>query len=293
MRYVIDDGNISYVRTGLDNLGLLFDLPRLPEENNAAYRARIESMFAKPGNATYTGMVNSVAREFGYSAVDAVTIACTSEDPTANPKIILQNQTLSLYLTPTDLEGQWFLRDATVNTITKLAQAINETTSFTATVNSDVTGNESSMGLIQKSSHDWVIDEIIPASTSFHLKHAPIVPHTIVFEDTDVFYRYIATPAKAGDFSIDLTTGLIKTISMPDGQSHIAYVYQNNITTLQYLPIGLLNLNSQEARHWFFTTKSTNIWDSPENSLYPAKPHGFMQRIINELMKNCPSQWGP
>jgi hypothetical protein len=106
--------------------------------------------------------------------------------------------------------------------------------------------------------------------------------------------RYIDNVVLASlDPEKPVSVATISLASLPDGLSHVAYIYQNNIITFQHLPIGLLNLNSQEARNWFFTTQPTNVWDSPEYSLYPAKPYGFMQRIINELMKNCPSQWGP
>jgi len=292
MRYAISDKHANYVRTGLDNLGLLLDLPRLPEEDNASYRARIEGVFARPGSSTYSGLANAIGRELGLIPKEALTITCTSADPTANPQIILANQTLNLYVRPGVLEARWFLRTTSVQTIAALAENINATTNFTATVSSQCSGNELSLGLQQQNSQNWVIDEIVPPSVAFHLRHAPVVPGTVVFEEELVFQRYNTSLAKPGDFSLDPATGLVRTVLLPNGISRVAYIYQQNTITLLHSPLGFLNLNSQEARQWFFTTLPKDVWSTPLESLSPALPHPFMQRIIDELIKNCPTQWG-
>jgi hypothetical protein len=288
MRYAITDKNISHYRGPLDNLGVMLDLPRLPEEDNPTYRARLESVFASPGNATYFGMVNSIAREFGLTITEAVTI--TPETPSIS-QVILKDQTLYLYYDG-DIEATWFLRAAPVIILNDLINEINDTDHFTATLNSGAAGEWLSSGLIHYDSKIWVADEIIPPSRIFHLKNVPIVDGSLSFEEGDVFYRYWPNPTINGDFEVDVATGLVKTVTVPSGRGRVAYLYQGTESVLRHLPFSLFDLNCTAARDWFFSTVPRDIWNIPEDSLSPAFPHPFMKRIISEITKNCPSQWG-
>lgn len=291
MRIPIGSQHISYIRHGLDDLGLLLNLARLPQEDNASYRSRLADVFARPGNATYLGLAASLAREFGYTPQTAITIACTDTD--ANPRMILLNQMLYLYLDEDTLEASWFLREPQVETLILLAAAINSTSNFTATLGSNVTGTELSTGLLQADSHTWILDEIVPASRRFHLSKYPVIPGSVTFDEELIFRRFRSTPANPGDFYLDPDTGLVITALLPSGRARVAYQYRQENAILLHQPICLLDLNSSQACSWFFSIVPRDIWETVDGQVSPAFPQPFMQRIINEINKNCPALWGP
>lgn len=288
MRLSISNRNYSYVRNGLDNLGLLLNLPRLPGEDNASYRARLEDVYAHPGNATYNGLAAALGREFGFSPREALEI--TSNAPKA--RVVLTQQTLYLYTAPNKLEAFWFLREPQVETLSRLVTAINDTDHFQATLLSEVSGNELSFSLLQADNFCWVLNEIVPAARSFHLSKSPVIPGTVVFDEEPVFRRYANPPTNPGDFFLDPETGLIKTALLPSGTGKVAYQYRTAKIIILHLPIGLLDLNSTAARNWFFSTVPADVWDSAMNQSQAAFPHPFMQRIISEINQRCPALWG-
>lgn len=288
MRFPIGSQHLSYVRNGLDNLGLLLNLPRLPQEDNASYRARLEDVYTRPGNATYQGLVASLGREFGFRPQEAIAISSSA----ALARVILTQQTLYLYTSPGQLEAFWFLREPQVETLTQLVAAINTTEHFQAALTAEMTGEELSQGLLHDDSHAWVLGETVPASRSFHLAHADIIPGSVVFDEEAIFRRHVTTPSQPGDFFLDPATGLVKTTLLPSGAGKVAYQYRRNQLTLSHLPISLLDLNAPAARGWFFSTVPTDVWETFTDRVSPAFPHPFMQKIITEINQNCPALWG-
>lgn len=74
---IIKNGNTYYTSTRelerhhiwnvFDEFALLFDIRRLPEENNASLKKRVFDAGINPGNSTEMGLQNHVARELGLS----------------------------------------------------------------------------------------------------------------------------------------------------------------------------------------------------------------------------------
>jgi len=60
----------SHVWNPFDSFGLLAGISRLPEESNYLFRERITDAFARRGDSSYTGLVNSINRELGLSRKD-------------------------------------------------------------------------------------------------------------------------------------------------------------------------------------------------------------------------------
>lgn len=292
MRVVVSDKrHLSYVRNSLDGLGLLLNLPRLPGEDNAGYRVRLEDVFARPGNATYRGLLAALAREFGYTLQEAATVDCRGAG--GQPRVVLKDQTLYLYLSPTELEASWFLREPSVETVGQLVAAINQTGRFSAALADGMSGDELCLGLVQGDSHVWVLNETVPASRSFRLAHAPIVHGSVVFDEEAVFRRFADPPAEPGDYCLDADTGLVQTVLLPSGGGKVAYQYRQDVVTLYHQPVGLLDLNSPAARAWFFATVPKETWEGEADRASPAFPYPFMQRVIEEINQNCPALWGP
>lgn len=286
MRIPVTHKHHSYVRNGLDHLGLLLGLPRLPGEKNASYRARLEGVFAKPGNSTYQGLLAALSREFNLPVQPAVRISCTAN----TYRLVLQQQTLSLYLQD-ELIISWFLREPEVDTVGQLVTAINQLPAFQAVL-LDVPAQALSRGLVSLDSHIWVIDESVPAARDFRLQHSPVIPGTIVFDEDKVFQRFSPMPELPGDFFLDINTGRVKTAISPSGQGKVAYQYRQTEIILYHSPIALLDLNSSEARNWFFNSVSQFPYNTPDQRFQPGQPHPFMEEIIQELNLHCPALWG-
>ena len=64
------DLELHHVWNIFDEFGLLLGLSRLRGERNDAYKARLLDVFENPGNATYSGMQNAIARELGIDKSD-------------------------------------------------------------------------------------------------------------------------------------------------------------------------------------------------------------------------------
>lgn len=61
-----------YIWNPFDEFGFLFDLKRLPEEDNRSFRERILDVHKNPGNATKEGLRNHIARELGIDKSEVV-----------------------------------------------------------------------------------------------------------------------------------------------------------------------------------------------------------------------------
>ena len=291
MTFPIDRGNLYAFWSGLDELGLLLGLARLPGEVNADYRARLEDVYAHPGNATYQGLIHSISREFGIPYLPALTIVCPST-PGEAPRVILDNQELSLYLNGQDLAASWFLRDPRMSTLTSLVQAINNTGVFSATINPGINPNSYPAGLLNADSYQWVLKEPVPAAIRFTLAHMPINSGTVSFDEGGVFGNYTNSPSQPGDFHLDTNTGEVSCISLPSGTGGVIYQYRQASLTLNWFPIVISDLNSTQSRNWFFSQVEQNIWNTPEARYNPGVPSTFMRRIIDEINTNCPVLWG-
>ena len=285
----VTSSSLHAVWNGLDEIGLTVGLSRLVGETNALYRARLEDVFARPGNSTYQGLVYSLAREFGIAIQPAMTLTPLSGDP---PRAILENQCLTLYSDLDSIVATWFLRDPDISTLALLAQAINDTGAYTATLDDDIDPDSYSAGLINADSSVWILGETVPASTSFPLGHTLINPDTMVFEEYEVFKNFVNPPASPGDFYVNLATGQVNCIILPNGTSRVTYQYRTNSLGLNYLPIVISDLNSLDTRAWFFSQVEQNVWASPEQRYNPGVPYTLMRRIIDEINLNCPVLWG-
>jgi hypothetical protein len=285
-QYLIDDSNLYHIYNGLDELGRILNLSRLPGEENGPYRDRLESVYTHPGNARYDGLVYAINLALGYQPQEVMTISTPADTLS---RISLQDQTL--ILTSGSSGFSFFLRETAVQTLTDLVQAINDTNIFTADLLDDVDGDAFSFGLVNSDSYVWQLSEVIPASHLFALQYAPVVPGTIVFDEGRVFARYLSPPQDSGDFSLDSTTGQVQVISLPSGQSRAAYQYYAKNLTLSYLPVAVSNLNSLPLRNWMFTKMEHNVWNSPSERYSQYQPYPLMQGIIDELKQNCPNFW--
>lgn len=298
--YLIDDSNIYHIHNGLDELGLILNLPRLPEESNGSYRNRLAEVYARPGNARYDGLLYAINRALGYEVQEMLTITVPAPvvplENLINPiaiypaRVLLRSQILELWADE-EKTASFSLRESEVDTLGKLVQAINNTGTFQAKLLNDNNSEIYSANLINADSWLWKLGEIIPASHVFTLQYSPIVPNTVVFEETAVFTHYMNNPTYPGEFFIDNVTGQVKTVIVPSGYSRITYQFGSSDLTLSMSPVVINDLNSIILRNWLFSKIERNVWDSPEERYSLDQPNDLMQGIIDELKQNCPNFW--
>jgi hypothetical protein len=293
MRYSLGNQNLTKVYNGLDNLGDLLGLARLPGERNADYRARLESLFVFPGNASYDGLTTSINRELGLAAQPALTIQRASGGDASSSRVVVKNQTIYLFLYDLDLSYTFFLRDPAVSTLQLLQEAITNPGYFTASLAEDIDPQTYASTLLNVDSRVWVSQETVPAARTFQLQHSPIVSGTVSFSETQVFKYYQATPTGVGDFSLDLATGICRCTTQPSGSGVISYQYNQTELTCFSQSAVLLDLNSLQARNWFFTRVERDVWEDLESRYSQTEPYQFMDNIIQEIKDNCPALWGP
>ena len=62
------------VRSNLDEIGVPYNVDRLPGETLPSYSERLLDTFLNRGSSTYTGLINAINRELGLSQEDVLRI---------------------------------------------------------------------------------------------------------------------------------------------------------------------------------------------------------------------------
>lgn len=283
MSLTFADAIQTHIQGNLDLLGELVAAPRLPGEEDADYRDRLATVFVHPSNASYRGLLALLCRATGITPHTVIRITYTGEDV---PWIEIMHQQLTLKEGET--VKQWCLRSDEAFTLAQLTNLINTTTHFSATLLDPSFADARSAGLIWTHNYATVTSEKVPGSRRFRLRHAPVVPQSLIFSETEHFAIAVNdTPAAPGEFKVDLKTGKVTCHSLPSGTGKVSYQYYYTTINLEHTPICLADLNSDVARSWWFNTCKL-----PTGIQQPLQPHPWLQRVYQELLQKCPVQWG-
>jgi hypothetical protein len=85
----LDTGEQEYqpVWNSLDELGLLVDLPRIPQESNTGYKSRVIDTYVHRGGPRYKGLINGMTRELGLAYDDSGITLLPRRDETSSHDI--------------------------------------------------------------------------------------------------------------------------------------------------------------------------------------------------------------
>ena len=290
-----------------DNFGFLLDLPRLPDESNADYRARLLTVFPFRANSTYAGLLNGIARELGITESPPIYesfLISTSDSyegsAPSEPRIEIDGFYIRLYPYWRDqssytLELEYDLRSSDNLSLTSLAGRINDESSyFTAMAIKD--GDLLSSTLIHQDNMPLIIDETIPKATRFKLKKFPIKTGTLSFSDKETFSVEVSSEEDVinfGQYYVDYSSGVVYTYSLPLEDSTVYYKY----IQMPFTAIGcnaiLNSINSRPFQRHFYEWVTSEKYTDYFSMYKLGKPNAEVISILSEILNVGNILWAP
>lgn len=244
----------------LDEWGVLLDTPRLADEDNVTYKRRLLDVFAHRANATYTGLLFGLTRDFGQELYDAAEINYTGAFD--SPMVLVDGAVLYLYedyptvaaTIPLWLEPSQAAPTTRLIYLYELAATVNALPNWSMTLLADNWARASN--IYNQTNKVIVPAETVPSSPTFHLKHKKIIAPTtgtaeVYFSDVDVFNPTqrktdVSNVLISGDWYIDTTEGFVYSF----GTSHdavVRYTYIEMPYTLKASPIEIYDFANNDA----------------------------------------------
>jgi hypothetical protein len=282
----------------LDSQGLFLGLPRISEERNPAYKARLLDVFVNRSSSTQQGLIHGITRELGLAVSEVMTVKNVLDgngDPVLPfPATVFEETKCTLY---SDFgEGtvlktiDRFETSGIAWTLTELAAEINATGSFTATLDPDAIGNQRSMTIFNQSSVKFSLNEYISGKGHrIKLEHENIVLDSITVVSDNVLRRVDAEVdlVYPGDYTIDRKAGFLITNVIPMSGSRIRYQYREDTMIFKASPVIMHNIQSAD-----FQTKMYEQEIDEDGNTINGTPTILGADIVNELLSVFPSNWG-
>lgn len=301
-----------------DYVGQLVGLPRLPGgESNVSYRDRILDVSVNKAGNSYRGIVNGLYRELGLTKFSAVRITPTYSSPNVT---VGRSPVLEVKATKVILYEAWWAEDDYIVDreilfynredpgyfISDLVARINESDYFSATL-LDVSPWMPSQLLLRDRTTKKVVDESVPSSRRFRLKHGNIVSGSIRFSENLISKEVSVNRKQQGDrngtlsiifdvtsrlvedesFNLSPITGEVSTTSLPSGTGSVSYIYLDYPWLLKASDVAVFGLNEEDFWDNMFE-KYTDRFDGEHNAL----PTGEGTDILNQLYSDLPIFWG-
>ncbi len=287
-----------HVYNEFDKQGLLLDLPRLEEEFNPAYKQRLFDVFVNRSDSTYRGLINGITRRLGLRIIDCMSIVPrtdSDENPLLPMPAVVFEET-KCYLYRNYSTGDLLLtldrweQSGGVWDLLELADSINATGYFTATILEGATSGDRSLTIFDQSSVGSILHEDITGQgVRIVLENKNLIEGTVTV-DSPTLTRKVQNQSQlvyGGDYLIDLENGIIFTVSATSPGSYIRYQYRNDEFVAQSSPVILHNLQSDD-----FKTKMFEQVTVEDGDLTNGRPTPLGADIINELLSVYPTNWG-
>jgi hypothetical protein len=305
---------VARTRNSLDAHGNLLCLSRLPSESGPSYWKRLMSVFPLRGGANVEGLIHGITRDLGLEEKTGVIITpiqvggkYSAPDPlveiTSTSVILYSNysqgedgidQTIDIF----DKGSGYLLSD--------LVSQIMQSSYFVAELGSQVTGSETSAGLIPCSSMDIIQTEYLPAGTFLYLKNQDIIPGTLRFTEDNVystelspalascvdggisFCFVISTPAIAdGEYYVDYSAGTVISYTSSSGNGSCRYAYRKFPLRAKWSPVSVYSLRDTNYR-----TKVFEYETMPDNSEKETLVTDEGRQVYTQIFDKSPSLWG-
>lgn len=287
------------ITNNFDLLSSFVSLKRLPGENNTSYKQRIMDVNVHLGGPTYEGNINNITRELGYTRENCILIELklnSSGDQIAeNPRVDILANKVVLYSnyqpngTETiDKEIRIYNPEDEGYFLSDLVTEINSSNCFSASIYSNVRPNLHSCNLIQKSSYNYVNNDLINSSKKILLSAENIVQESLRFGEEDIFQtEVIVTPSSEGEYLVDYQNGEIETFSLPNGTYEVSYHYNEFPLTVDYSPIQIYSLQDENFKKELFLKETL---DSGET--VSTLPTSEGSEVIHQLFLETQYLWG-
>jgi hypothetical protein len=271
-----------------DQQGILLGLPRLSEERNPSYKWRLMDVFVRRASSAYLGLIYGITRELGLSLIETMSI--TPDPSFLLPAIVFEDTKCVLY---SDYEAgtkvaeiDRFESDGGAYTLQELADTINATGLFTATILKNANSEDRSMTIFNQSSINQVdSEELSGKGARVKLDHEDLIAGTVSVSSANLIERVDSEIelTTAGRYYVDLEHGIILTTVTPEPGSTIRYKWRDKDFIAWSSPIIIHNLQSDGFKFKLFNQIDEETYGSPTH---------LGADIVNELLTVFPAGWG-
>jgi hypothetical protein len=293
-----------HIVNAFDLISASVGVERIQGERNPELRNRIWDVSVHPGGPGYEGVVNGIARNFGYLRQNTIQIDLklhSSGSPLArNPRVdILANRVVlykdwrldgtavidkTIYIYSTTDEG-YFLDD--------LATSINSSECFSATIFSGIRPNTHSADLVRSTSDVAIRKDIIRADNVIYLPFGrsgtqKLIEGSVSFDDRAIFSTEVTgAPSAEGEYSIDYDNAIIESYSLPDGTGQCSYHFASFPFVADSVPIEIFTLQDDDFVQKLFRQVTLDS-GSDVNGL----PNTEGSEILHQLFMESKVFWG-
>lgn len=279
-----------------DHFGSIVSLPRLPEEKNSAYLARLKDVVVHKANSSYAGLVNGITRELGLTKERAIEIRIRSSYQTDRQRVrfVLDESYATIYSTwiPDEfrnmrlvpvVEQQIELSTLIGGTIENLVDWINESEIYSAEVLSN--GTASVFGLGRIDSVTFVL-ETLPPQEIMKLPHGNIVEGKITLSLDPSMDRQVSTPSAYGEWSLDSTNGILKAFTQPSSPLSVNYLTTLELFYGEYSPVQVQDLSADAVQERYFEQITNTVYETTDDILTNGLPLNRTYGILRKVLEN-------
>jgi len=289
---------VHHVFNEFDKQGLLLDLPRLEEEHNVEYKQRLFDVFVNRSDSTHRGLINGITRRLGLRIINCMQIVPRTDDDgnilLPMPAVVFDETKCYLYndYRTGDLLAtfdRWEKSSGTWDLL-GLADRINTTGYYTATILEDAVDGDRSMTIFNQSSIGLVPYENISGKGSrIVLENSNLIEGSVMVRGQNMTRRVENEEdlRYSGDYLVNLEDGIIYTVGAPSAGSSVRYQYRDDEFVALASPVILHNLQSDD-----FKTKMFEPVDTGDDIYSNGRPTALGADIINELLSVYATNWG-
>jgi hypothetical protein len=279
---------------GLDEIGLRFSLPRLPNEQNEDYRRRLLLHSRLPPGPSFDEIAKSVARTVGQfdQRILRVSFSLDSDGATVapDPNITIkatrayvysdyENGVLEKTINIWDRSGAYFLKDF----VTELSSV----SFLTVDTLPEYEEYLSSRNLMICNSHKEVYAERLVSAEINNLRHGLI--SQVSFEARRLFSNLVSSKSaisEEGDYYVDQVNGIVWSYSTQAGGAYYSYI--ENPFYIWWQPVRVEEVNDATLR---YATRDTLISDDDGTEEYTSL-NAYGAKIANKILEIHPMAWG-
>ncbi|MCK4260725.1 MAG: hypothetical protein KAX49_17235 [Halanaerobiales bacterium] len=287
------------IANAFDYIGGILSTERLDGEQNVEYRNRLFDVTVHPSGPTYPGVINGLAREFGFLREKTLLIdlkvtsggATIAEKPRVDilaNRIVLYDSWTNPEQYTIDREVRFYDSEDEGFYLQGLVNGINNSTCFSANLYSGIRTNLHSFRLVRGTSAIVVLNDLVRADKTTFFKYGNIIQGTLWFEEKDIFVTEVfTTPVTDGEYYVDYTEGQVQSYLVPSGNGACGYNCYSFPLKVDSTPIQVFSLHDEDFTDELFYKENL---DSGEQ--ISGLPNGEGSEIYQQLFKETSVFWG-
>lgn len=287
------------IMNSFDYNARMVGVTRLANESNVELRERIWDSSVHPNGPTYEGVINGIARDFGFLRKPAIQIDINlnsnGETIAISPRVNILANRIVLYsdwrpngTAVIDKEIYFYKPDSAGYYIENLIAEINSSECFSASILTGTRPNMHSTSLLKSTSHLFISSELVRSDRRTLLSYRYVSKDSLNFQDKETFSTETSSePSSNGEFLVNYTDGIITSYGLPKPENGVSYHANNFPMKVDTVPVQVFNLNDED-----FTTElfDKEILDSEEEINGLLNSEG--SEIYHQLYLQTKVFWG-